>query len=88
MQNLVLLPMANELPIVNVLCIAYTWTNTCRTRFLLPVAKIHPIASTRVRDRTSAHKSELLFVITVLSELLFRAPELKHKSTLLNINEH
>ena len=59
-QNLVSLPMANELPIVNALCIAHIWTNTCRTKLLLPVAKIHPIASTRVRDRTNAQMSELL----------------------------
>ena len=30
----------------------------------------------------------IAFVRAVLSVLLFRAPELKHKSTLLSINEH
>ena len=85
-QNLDSLPIANELPIVNTLCITHTWTNTCRTKLLLLVAKIHPIASTRVTDRTNAQMSELL-----LSEQYwqsyFRVKQLKHKSTLLSINE-
>ena len=87
MQNLDSLPVANELPIVNMLYITHTWTNVCRTKLLLPVAKILPIASIRVRPYKCSDV-RIAFVRAVLSELLFRANELKHKSTLLSINEH
>ena len=60
MQNLDSLLIANKLPIVNILALHILGLTLARTKLLLPVAKIHPIASTRVRDRTNAQMSELL----------------------------
>ena len=72
MQNLVLLPDANELPDANTLGTGTQRLTLAEQDCRFRMNDDHPSARVQETERTYAQKSECFFVRAVLSELLFR----------------